>query len=270
MQSITPTQIAEDLTTIRKKKPLVHHITNFVVMNETANMTLCVGGLPIMAHAKEEVAEMVRMASVLLLNLGTLTPEWIESMLIAGKQANQSEIPIVLDPVGAGATKLRTDSSERLMQELQIAIVRGNLAEVATLAGVKAEIRGVESISASSEKETVAKILAKKYGCIVAITGAQDVVSDGKSIAYIDNGHQMLTTVTGTGCMATTLIACFAGVQQDYYRAAVGGLCSYGIAAELAAKTTDGKPGSFHAQLYDAMKQLTEQDIIKFAKIAVK
>jgi len=184
-----------------------------------------------MAHAKEEVAEMVRMASVLLLNIGTLTPEWIESMLIAGKQANQSGIPIVLDPVGAGATKLRTDSSERLMQELQIAIVRGNLAEVATLAGVKAEIRGVESISASSEKETVAKILAKKYGCIVAITGARDVVSDGKSIAYIDNGHQMLTTVTGTGCMATTVIACFAGVQQDYYRAAVGGLCSYGIAA---------------------------------------
>ena len=265
--SISPTQIADDLALVRLKKPLVHHITNFVVMNETANMTLCVGGLPIMSHAKEEVAEMVQMANCLLLNIGTLTPEWIESMLIAGKQANQSGIPIVLDPVGAGATKLRTESSHRLMQELKISIIRGNLAEVATLAGEQAEIRGVESISAKSGKEIVATDLAKKYRCVVAITGAQDVVSDGQNIAYIDNGHPMLTTVTGTGCMATTVIACFAGVQNDYFRAAVSGLCSYGVAAELAAKTTDGNPGSFHVQLYDAMKQLTEQEIIKFAKI---
>lgn len=270
MPIVTPKNIAKDLTIIRSKKPLVHHITNFVVMNETANMTLCVGGLPIMSHAKEEVTEMVQMASVLLLNIGTLTPEWINSMLVAGKQANQSGIPIVLDPVGAGATRLRTDSSHRLMQELKIAIVRGNLAEVATLAGQKAEIRGVESISASSEKETVAIGLAKKYGCVVAITGAQDVVSDGKDIAYIDNGHVMLTTVTGTGCMSTSVIACFAGMQKDYFRAAIGGLVTFGIAGELAAKTTDGKPGSFHTQLYDAMKQLTEQDILRMAKVTMQ
>ncbi|MCX7920131.1 MAG: hydroxyethylthiazole kinase [bacterium] len=267
MSSITPTQIAADLTLVRSKKPLVHHITNFVVMNETANMTLCTGGLPIMSHAKEEVAEMVQMANCLLLNIGTLTPEWIEAMLLAGKQANRSGIPIVLDPVGAGATKLRTDSSHRLMEELTIAIVRGNLAEISILAGHKAEIRGVESISAKSEKEIVATELAEKYQCIVAITGAQDVVSNGKNIAYIDNGHPMLTTVTGTGCMATTVIACCAGVQKDYFRAAVSGLCIYGIAAELAAQQTDGKPGSFHTALYDAMKQLTDQDVIKFAKV---
>jgi hydroxyethylthiazole kinase len=270
MPSITPAQIAADLALIRTKKPLVHHITNFVVMNETANMTLCVGGLPIMSHAKEEVAEMVQMANCLLLNIGTLTPEWIDSMLIAGKQANLSGIPIILDPVGAGATKLRTENSHRLMQELKIAIVRGNLAEVATLAGHQAEIRGVESIGASSEKETVANALSEKYGCVVAITGAQDVVSDGKNIAYIDNGHVMMTTVTGTGCMSTTVLACFAGVQQDYFRAAVSGLVSYGIAGELAAKTTDGKPGSFHTALYDSMKQLTDSDILKLAKVSFR
>lgn len=270
MLSISPTQIVEDFTLVRTKKPLVHHITNFVVMNETANLTLCVGGLPIMSHAKEEVAEMVKVASVLLLNIGTLTPEWIESMLIAGKQANQSGIPIILDPVGAGATKLRTESSHRLMQELKIAIVRGNLAEVATLAGHQAEIRGVESIGASSEKEIVANTLAEKYQCVVAITGAQDVVSDGRNIAFIDNGHVMMTTVTGTGCMSTTVLACFAGVQRDYFRAAVSGLVAYGIAGELAAKTTDGKPGSFHTALYDSMKQLADSDITKLTKVSFR
>jgi len=202
-------QIARDLNAIRAGKPLVHNITNLVVMNETANAILCLGALPIMAHALDEVEEMVGIASALVLNIGTLEPEWIEAMVKAGWRANEKGIPIVLDPVGAGATKLRTDSSKRLLRELQISIVRGNAGEVAALAGVASEVRGVESISASEPIDQIAQKFASAFGCSAAITGPVDTVSDGKRLAKISNGDAMLSKVVGTGCMSSVIVASF-------------------------------------------------------------
>ncbi len=150
--------ICRDLAAIRERRPLVHSITNFVVMNETANAVLCIGGLPIMSHAAEEVEEMVSMANALVLNIGTLTPDWIDAMELAGKRANKENIPVILDPVGAGATKFRTQSSLRLLDKVKVSIVRGNAAEVGTLAGVSGEIRGVESIGVSASNEEIAGV----------------------------------------------------------------------------------------------------------------
>lgn len=259
---------AEILSLLRVRKPLVHHITNFVVMNETANITLCAGGLPVMAHAKEEVAEMVAAAGALVLNIGTLTPEQVESMLVAGHRANELKIPIVLDPVGAGATTLRTESALTLLNELSIAVVRGNLAEVALLAGFDARISGVESLAVAADAVSVAKEMARKHNCVAAITGAVDVVSDGTRVARVSNGHAMMGRVTGTGCMSTTLVACFAAVEPDHFIAATSALAAFGLAGEIAARNSQG-PGTFHVQLYDALACVTPESLSHGARIEV-
>ena len=251
---------AKLMSRLRARKPLIHHITNLVVMNETANITLCAGALPVMAHAPEEVAEMASAAGALVLNIGTLTKEQIESMLIAGRAANTKGIPIVLDPVGAGATRLRTDSALILLEELKIAIVRGNLAEVAILAGYEAKIRGVESVGVEADSEIVARKMSERFGCVAAITGKVDVISDGKRLARVSNGHAMMSTVTGTGCMATTVVACYAAVEPDYLVAASSALATYGLAGEIAATKAKG-PGTFHVELYDALAGLNEDSV---------
>ncbi len=263
----TPAQSAADLLTrLRQRKPLIHHITNFVVMNETANITLCAGASPVMAHAKEEVAEMVAAAGALVLNIGTLTTEQIESMLIAGCRANELNIPIVLDPVGAGATKLRTDSARRILSELNISIIRGNLAELATLAGFEAKITGVDSRETGTSPEVVARKLAIRNQCVAAITGAVDIVSDGTRLARISNGHPMMGRVTGTGCMATSVSACFAAIEPDLLLATTAALAAFGLAGEIAALNSHG-PGTFHAQLYDALANLTPEALAQGARI---
>lgn len=259
--------ICADLAAIREKRPLVHSMTNFVVMNETANATLCIGALPIMSHAKEEVAEMAGIAGALVLNIGTLTPDWIDAMEIAGKRANELNIPVILDPVGAGATKLRTDSSKHLLDNVRISIVRGNAAEVAALAGIDSEVRGVESITVSASMDEIAKRFASAYNCTVAITGEVDVVSDGKRAVKISNGHAMLSKVVGTGCMSNVIIAAFASVNSNSFQAAVGGLTAFGIAGEMAAKISGDKPGTFHTELYNALYEIDEQQIKKYARV---
>lgn|SRR5512146_1704048 len=265
----TPAQSASELLAfLRQRRPLVHHITNFVVMNETANITLCAGGSPVMAHAKEEVAEMVAAAGALVLNIGTLTPEQVESMLIAGRRANELNIPIVLDPVGAGATTLRTESARRLLSELKIAIIRGNLAEVATLAGFAAKITGVDSHETKTDPEAIARTLAQKYRCVAAITGAVDVVSDGNRVARISNGHPMMGRLTGTGCMSTSVTACFAAVEADHFLATTAALAAFGLAGEIAARNSQG-PGTFHAQLYDGLANLTPEALADSARIEI-
>lgn len=253
--------IAKDLEELRSKRPLVHNITNYVVMNETANALLCIGALPIMAHAAEEVEEMVGVANALVLNIGTLSPDWIDAMVMAGKRANALGVPVVLDPVGAGATKLRTESCRRILDEVKVGVIRGNAAEVAVLAGFNAEIRGVESIGHEGDAGLAAAELAIKRGCVVAVTGPVDAVSDGSRIARISNGSAMLGRVTGTGCMSTTMIAAFAGAQSDLFRAAVSALAVFGIAGELAAEESGERPGSFHVALYDALAATSVADV---------
>lgn len=259
-------RIAELRERVRLQRPLLHHITNFVVMNDTANVTLHIGGLPVMAHAREEVAEMVAAASALVLNPGTLNPDWVESMRVAGKRANELGIPVVLDPVGAGATTLRTESNRRLLEELKIAVVRGNSGEIGALTGMGGVVKGVETVVEVDDPIGVAKALARRYGTTVAITGPRDIVTDGTRVFGVDNGHPMLKTITGTGCSATTMIAAFVAVERDYTLAAVAALACFGLAAERAAAVAHG-PGSFKVALHDAIYNLSADQIRAGAKV---
>jgi len=247
----------DSLQRIRQSRPLVHQITNFVVMNETANATLAIGALPVMAHAPEEVAEIATVAGALVLNIGTLTREWVDSMILAGRAANLAGVPVVLDPVGVGATMLRTDSARLILGQVSVAIVRGNAAEVATLAGQSADIRGVESMGTTGDIGALAGTAARALGCIVAVTGPVDAVSDGHTTLRVANGHPMLAAVSGTGCIASAISGCFAAVNPTQpLRAAVEALVALGVAGEDAAEHSTG-PGSFHVALYDALYALS-------------
>lgn len=261
-------QAARIMTAVRAARPLIHQITNFVVMNETANITLCAGGRPVMAHAREEVEEMAAAANALVLNLGTLWPEQVESMLKAGRKANACGTPVVLDPVGAGATRFRTESALRVAESVKVSILRGNFAEIATLAGFKADIRGVDSVDASNEAAEVAVACAKKFGCTTAITGAVDIVTNGQWMARIRNGDKLMSRVTGTGCMATAVIGCYAAVEKEWPLAATAALAVYGLAGEIAAEGSPG-PGTFMVRLYDAVAQLNAEQVMNRTRIEI-
>ena len=255
------------LASLRESKPLVHQITNYVVMNETANATLALGALPVMAHAREEVEEMVGLASALVLNIGTLSEHWIEAMLLAGRAANRRGVPIVLDPVGAGATRYRTDTARRLLDELGIAVVRGNAGEVATLVGVDAEVRGVESMGGAGDAAELAREAARALKIVAAVTGPVDHVSDGEQVIGVANGHELLAAVSGTGCMATAITGSFVAVKPDApLEAAAEALVAFGVAGEDAAKDARG-PGTFHAGLYDALAGLDPDTLDGRAKL---
>jgi hydroxyethylthiazole kinase len=260
--------IAALLSAIRQKKPLIHHITNGVVMNDTANITLAIGALPVMAHAVEEVEEMVSMAGALVLNIGTLTQGQIEAMRLAGRKANELGIPIVLDPVGAGATRMRTQAALRLLSELQITVVRGNASEVGALIGVAGETRGVEAISVAAEREELAQQAAQKLACVVAITGVRDIIADRSRLAFIENGHPLLAAITGSGCMATSLVGAFLAVGPDPFFAAIAGLVAMGVAGEIAAPMAGG-PGTFRTYLLDAVASLEENTLLHRQKVSM-
>jgi hydroxyethylthiazole kinase len=249
------------LRTIRETRPLVHQITNYVVMNETANATLALGALPVMAHAIEEVEEMVALAGALVLNIGTLSTPWIESMLTAGRAASARGIPVVLDPVGAGATRLRTDTALRILDQVDVTVLRGNVGEVATLVGVEAEVRGVESIEGGAAPADIAREAAGRFGCVASVTGAVDHVSDGRETIAVANGHELLAAVTGTGCMSSALTGCFLAAKGDEpLAAAAEALVAFGVAGEDAARGARG-PGSFHVGLYDALAALDPETL---------
>jgi hydroxyethylthiazole kinase len=244
------------LRTLRERKPLIHQITNYVVMNETANATLSLGALPVMAHAREEVEEMTRLAGALVINIGTLSPHWVEAMLLAGKTANAIGIPVVLDPVGAGATTYRTETARRILDEVDVAVLRGNAGEVATLVGVEAEVRGVESIGTGGEPAELARAAAKNLGLVASVTGPVDHVSNGERVFAVANGHALLGAVSGTGCMSSAITGCFLAAKTDEpLAAAAEALAAFGVAGEDAARDAKG-PGSFHVNLYDALAAL--------------
>jgi hydroxyethylthiazole kinase len=245
----------ESLRLLRERKPLVHQLTNYVVMNETANATLALGALPVMAHAREDVEEMVGLAGALVLNIGTLSPHWVEAMVLAGRAANERGVPIVLDPVGAGATRYRTETAKRILDEVDVAVLRGNAGEVATLVGVEAEVRGVESIGVEGDPGELAREAARTLGVVASVTGPVDHVSDGDRVIVIANGHPLLAAVTGTGCMSTAITGCFLAVAESPLDAAAEALVAFGVAGEDAAQDAKG-PGSFHVGLYDALAAL--------------
>jgi hydroxyethylthiazole kinase len=256
------------LRELRERKPLVHQITNYVVMNETANATLAIGALPVMAHAPQEVEEMVGLASALVLNIGTLSEHWIEAMLIAGRAASERGIPVVLDPVGAGATEYRTDTAQRVLDEVDVTVLRGNAGEVATLVGAEAEVRGVESIASGLELAELAREAGRQLGLVASVTGPVDQVSDGEQLLAVANGHPLLAAVTGTGCISSALTGCFlAAKPEEPLEAAAEALAALGVAAEDAATAAEG-PGTFHARLYDALAALDPDTLDGRARIA--
>ena len=257
----------ETLGLIRERKPLVHNITNYVVMNETANAVLALGALPVMAHAREEVEEMVGLAGALVLNIGTLENAWIESMLLAGAAANARGVPVVLDPVGAGATRYRTETAKRILDTVDVAVLRGNAGEVATLVGVAAEVRGVESIDTGGDGAVLAREAARTLGLVASVTGAVDHVSDGERTLAVANGHPLLASITGTGCMSTALTGCFLAANADPLAAAAEALVAFGVAGEDAAAGASG-PGSFHVGLYDALAALDPAALTARAKVS--
>jgi hydroxyethylthiazole kinase len=258
----------EILREIRKRQPLVHHITNFVVMNSTANVTLAVGASPIMAHAREEMDAMSAFSNALNLNIGTLTPQWVDSMLAAGKTAGARGVPIILDPVGSGATAFRTEAALRILAEVPVTIVRGNASEIMSLfaSGEDIKIRGVDSLEAVESVREGAHRLAGKLRKVVAVTGEIDFVTNGDATLEVLNGHPMFGRVTGTGCAATAVISCFAAVEPDPLVAAATALGYYGLAGEEAARTSAG-PGSFQVALYDALYNISEEVLLERLRI---
>lgn len=260
------TSSTELLAKIREQNPLIHHLTNWVTIWDCAQITRSFGALPVMAHAREEVEEMVGIASALVLNIGTLTPELVDSMIIAGKAANKKGVPVILDAVGVGATSLRTESATKIIDEVKLAVLKGNAGEIGVLAGVEAEVKGVESMGVEGDPASIAKELATAKGFTVAVTGKTDIVSDGTTTYLIDNGHSRMGEVVGTGCMAASVIGSFCAVKKDYALAAASGFACYGIAGQHAATDAKG-PGSFKANLFDAVANLTAEDVEKTAKI---
>ncbi len=257
---------AHNLSRLREKKPLIHNITNFVVMNSTANALLACGASPVMAHAPEEVEEMVSFAGALVLNIGTLTPYWIDAMLKAGKRANALGVPIILDPVGSGATSLRTRSARRLMDEMRIDVVRGNASEVLSLADEGSKTRGVDAVHSVDDAVEAAVQLSKEMKCTLAITGAVDVVTDGDKIYRVSNGHELMGYVTGTGCAASALIGAFLAVDDNALEAATTALSYFGLAGEKAGEKAKA-PGSFEVAMVDALFSITEDSLREGAKI---
>ncbi len=259
---------AELLKKIRTESPLVHNITNFVVMNYTANVLLSIGASPVMAHSIREVEEMTSIAGALVINIGTLQDDWIDSMIVAGRCANRKGIPVVLDPVGSGATSLRTESVKRIMSEVQISVLRGNASEVFSLYSSNIKTKGVDSsVSVSDEIITAARNMAVENKCIIAISGETDHITDGKKVYSVLNGHPLMTKVTGMGCGLTSVIAAFCSVSKtEILEATAAASGFYGLCAEIAANTSE-KPGSFAVAFIDALYSADKNEIDSFLRI---
>lgn len=254
------------LDKVRAHKPVIHHLTNWVTIYDCANIVKVFGASPVMAHAKEEVADMAGIASALVLNIGTLTPDFVDAMLVAARAANLKGIPVVLDVCGAGATKLRDDSCFKILDSVKVDIIKGNASEIARIAGEEVQTKGVDAAAVEKDLKDVASGLAKKRDCTVVITGKEDIVSDGDRVVLVKNGHPMMADIVGTGCMAASVIGTFAAVEKDFVSASVVGLVCFEIAAEIATRVAKG-PGTFKEKLYDAVYNLDSETINRMQRI---
>ena len=269
-------KVVELLNRLKNKKPLIHNITNYVTVNDCANILLAIGASPIMADDLKESADITSIASALVINIGTLNERTIESMIASGKKANELNIPVVLDPVGAGASSFRNETTKRILEEIKISVLRGNMSEIKFIAGLESETKGVDASesdlkSDSDEGVRVAKSLAKRFNCTVAITGVCAIVSDGEKSVTIENGTKMLSNVTGTGCMTTSLVGGYLGAcetKEDLFIAAISGIVSMGICGEIAEERAGNIGlGSFHMAIIDAVSNLDEENLLNRSKI---
>jgi hydroxyethylthiazole kinase len=257
------------LSKVRKANPLIHNITNIVVANFSANGLLALGASPFMADAHEEVVDIATMSGAVVLNIGTLNDYAIQSMVLAGQSANKHGVPLVLDPVGAGATAYRTSVTQRLVNEMQITALRGNVAEVANVIGESWSIKGVDAGEGEGDVVHLAETAARKLGCVVIITGKDDVITNGNTTYIASNGHPILTKVTGTGCLLSAVVGAFLAVSEGaWLEAAVEALSFYGVAAEIAAElTVDQGPGSFQIEFLNQLTQVKPETFQEHSRI---
>lgn len=263
---ITAQNIYQNLEEVRRKAPLVHNITNYVAMNLTANALLAVGASPVMAHAPEEVEDMVNIASALVINIGTLSGHWVEAMFKAAHQAKKKGIPIIYDPVGAGATPYRTRTIRELIQAVPPTIVRGNASEIMAVAGGQAKTKGVDSAAATEAALDSARHISEQQDCVVCVSGETDYIVDNKGMAMIKNGHVLMPKITGLGCTASALCGAFAAVNPDYFAATTAAMAVMGIAGEIAAEKAQG-PGSLQVHFLDTLFHMTGKEIQQRLKI---
>ncbi len=254
------------LAAVRSHRPLVHHITNSVTINDCANITISAGAAPVMAEAPEEVAEMVSAAGALVLNIGTLSRGQVDAMLIAGRRANVLGIPVILDPVGAGATRFRTETAWRLLDSLDVAVLKGNAGEIGVLAGTGGSVRGVDSGGIAGDPVETVRECARATGTVVAMTGPVDVVAEDRRVFLVGNGNPMMDRLSGTGCMAASVTGAFAAIADDYAVSSAAALAAFGLAGERAAAGARG-PYSFRTALFDELSVLTPGDLAEHARL---
>ncbi len=257
---------ARNLSLVRGKRPLVHNITNYVVMNFTANVLLAMGASPVMAHAEQEVEDMVSFAGAFVLNIGTLSDSWVTVMEKAGKLAGTMKKPVVLDPVGAGATPYRSVTAKRLLQKTNVHITRGNPSEIMALHDEQSVTKGVDTVHSVEEVAAISSLLAKELDTVLAITGKTDFITDGQRVLHVHNGHPLMPFVTGTGCAATAVIGAFAAVDPDPVTVAATGLALLGVAGEKAGADAKG-PGTFVPALLDALYNITPEELSKECRV---
>jgi hydroxyethylthiazole kinase len=272
--TLSPSDIWADISAVRERAPLVHSITNFVVMNLNANVLLAAGASPVMAHAHEEVLDMVGIAQALVLNIGTLEPEWIESMRLALGAAAKRGIPTVLDPVGAGATAYRNASIALLLDTAAPTVIRGNGSEIMSVAGANVQTKGVDSSAAANDALGSARALVGRTSGVVCVSGATDHILDSQQRwALLANGHPWMTKITGVGCSATALIGAFCAVQTDAWRATVSAMALMGVVGEVAAEKAVVRKqgvGSMQVLMLDELQLLDQETFEARLKLECK
>ena len=257
---INTDRLKENFRAVREKSPLVHNITNYVAMNFSANALLAAGASPVMAHAADEVAAMAMIAGALVINIGTLDAEWVDSMLKAGKAKHEAGGIVILDPVGVGATAYRTETAWRIIEECHPDIIRGNASEIMALINADIKSKGVDSSCSSDDAVESAKKLAVRTGSIVVISGETDYVTDGSRVETIANGSRMMPRVTAMGCTASSMVGAFAAVNPDLFEASLNAMALMGVAGEIAALNSAG-PGSLLANFVDTLYNITEEEL---------
>ncbi len=256
----------ELLYKVRKESPVIHHITNWVTIYDCAQAVKSLGASPVMAHDPGEASDMANIASALVLNIGTLTSDLIEAMVSAAKTANKNNIPVLLDACGVGATRLRNNKSEKLLDKVRINIIKGNASEIASLAGKDVSTRGVDASEVKDNLAGIARELALRNKSTVVVTGRVDIISDGRRTCLVENGNSLMPATVGTGCMASSVIGAFAAVEKNMLKASGAGLACFEVAAEIASGKSKG-PGTFRENLFDELYLLTPRTLNKRQRI---
>lgn len=257
---------SEMMEKVRLKHPLVHHITNYVTVNDCANICICSGGSPVMTDERKDIEDMVAISNAVVLNMGTLNERTVESILLAGMTAKKCGVPVIFDAVGAGATKYRNSTAYSIITKVRPDIIKGNSGEISFLAGIEGSVRGVDSTGSSEDSKDIIAELAKRYECVVVSTGKVDYVSDGKDTYELTNGDDLEGCVSGTGCMLSSVIGSYAGANGVSVGSAMAAITAFNIAAEHSAKISKG-PGSFKVSLFDCLFSLGSDSVDKEAKV---